>query len=259
MFTLTGSDVRTRWYSHYKQSELSQALSGSFDATSLPAQYGLHVDERIVEYPWLFSRLPIGKGKLLDAGSVLNFREILQHPRLENKELTIMTLAPESECFWQQQISYVYGDLRQTCFRDDYFDWIVCLSTLEHIGLDNTLFYTRDITRQEHEQTSYLAAVRELWRILNPGGTCFISLPFGAAAVRGWLQVFDGDMVDGLFREFQPVQYRESYFQYSAQSGWRASSRDAAKSARYFDVHFDTPWDGSPAAAEAVVCLELTK
>ncbi|MGZ4788957.1 MAG: class I SAM-dependent methyltransferase [Terriglobales bacterium] len=259
MFTLTGSDVRTRWYSHYKQTEISRVLSGRFDASHLPSGYGLHLDERIVEYPWLFSCLPTAQGRLLDAGSVLNFEYVLRHPVLRNKELTIMTLAPESGCFWQQGISYVYGDLRATCFREDYFDWIACLSTLEHVGLDNTLFYTRDSRKQEDEQTSYVEAVRELHRVLKPGGACFVSLPFGVAETRPWLQVFDGTMVDNLVCEFQPSTHSEWYFRYSAQNGWEASSRDDAKDARYFDSHFDTPWDGCPTAAEAVVCLELRK
>jgi SAM-dependent methyltransferase len=259
MFTLTGSDFRTRWYPHYKQHELARVLTQAFDPNHLPRGYGLNLDERIVEYPWLFSRLPVGAGRLLDAGSVLNFDYLVQQPVLRNKELSIMTLAPETECFWEQRISYIYGDLRQTCFRNDYFDWVVCLSTLEHVGLDNTMFYTGDASKHEQASTAYVDAVRELRRIVKPGGTCYISLPFGAAVIREWLQVFDADMVSNLVHAFQPAYHSELHFRYSPRRGWQKSSTDDAKDARYFDVHFDKPWDGCPAAAEAVVCLELRK
>jgi len=41
-------------------------------------------------------------------------------------------------------ISYIFEDLRESCFRDDYFDIVVSLSTIEHIGLDNTMRYTHE-------------------------------------------------------------------------------------------------------------------
>ena len=44
---------------------------------ALPVGHGFRLDERIVEYPWLFSRLPSGAGNLLDAGSVLNYEFLL--------------------------------------------------------------------------------------------------------------------------------------------------------------------------------------
>jgi len=44
---------------------------------SLPDRYGYRLDERAVEYPWLFSRLNIEKRLLLDAGSTLNFQYLL--------------------------------------------------------------------------------------------------------------------------------------------------------------------------------------
>ena len=43
----------------------------------LPREYGKYLDERVVEYPWLFSRLAQAEGRVLDAGSMLNFDYIL--------------------------------------------------------------------------------------------------------------------------------------------------------------------------------------
>ena len=184
IFSITGHKYPSRWYPHYKFRELKRVLSGPFDPNHLPPQYGLWLDERMVEYPWFLSRLPAGPGRLLDAGSVLNYDLLLQHPKLREKELTIMTLAPEADCFWHYGVSYVFGDLRETGFRDSHFDAIACISTLEHVGLDNTLPYTGVAGKKENDPASCLAAVRELRRILKPGGPAFITVPYGRRDVR---------------------------------------------------------------------------
>jgi len=94
-FQRSGMKPWTKGYAEYKLREIDRALrSGEFRADNLPAGYGFRLDERIVEYPWLFSRLPLGSGTLLDAGSVLNLEFLVQHPTLKSKKLHICTLAP---------------------------------------------------------------------------------------------------------------------------------------------------------------------
>ncbi len=259
IFGLTGHKYPSRWYTPYKFRELKRVLRSHFDPHQLPAGYGQWLDERIVEYPWLFSRLPAGPGRLLDAGSVLNFDFLLQQPRLREKQLTIMTLAPEADCFWRYGVSYVFGDLRETGFRDGYFDYIACISTLEHVGLDNTLLYTSDASKRENAPASYLAAVRELRRILKPGGSAYITVPFGRHDVRTWLQVFDASMLGNLIAAFGPQTSSVDFFRYRSKDGWHPSSREAAVDARYFDPRTDTPWKGRPVGAEAVACVEVKK
>jgi hypothetical protein len=259
IFPLAGNRIGGPWYGPYRFRQLKRALEQPFDPSRLPRLYGRWLDERIIEYPWLLSQVREGPGTLLDAGSTLNHDFIVCHPKLRQKELTIMTLSPEAECFWHQQISYVFGDLRRTIFRDNSFDSIASLSTIEHIGLDNTRFYTGDPAKAENEPEAYLAAITELRRILKPGGSLFLSVPFGQYSLRDWLQVFDGDGIDNMVARFQPKLHSAVYFRYSEPDGWRLSSRAACGDARYFDSHSDPPWPGAPAAAEAIACLTLTK
>ena len=58
----------------YRWENIERALADSavdvaVKKRRLPAGFGIGVDERIVEYPWIVSRLEPGSTRLLDAGS----------------------------------------------------------------------------------------------------------------------------------------------------------------------------------------------
>jgi hypothetical protein len=258
IFLARGRKPYARGYLSYRQIQLERYLNTSFPEGSLPPAWGQWLDERVVEYPWFFSRLPSATGNVLDAGSVLNHDYVLSHEKLQNKTITIFTLAPEDESYWDRGISYLYGDLRDCCCRDDYFDWVVSISTLEHVGMNNTRFYTSDKSKNECRPESYLEALTELRRVLKSRGVLFLSLPFGRAENHQWLQIFDKSGVEKILDAFQPASSRELYFRY-ASSGWQLSSEHDCRDARYFDSSKSNGATPEFAAAEAVVCLELVK
>jgi SAM-dependent methyltransferase len=224
---------------------------------NLPAGYGIAMDERVVEYPWLFARLRPTVGKMLDAGSTFNHDYLLRRPPLKGADLTIMTLAPEKRCYWYQGFSYVFGDLRQTMFADRTFDTIASISTIEHIGLDNTMLYTGNPADAEKDEGGFAPAVKEFKRVLKPGGSCFISFPFGKRANLGWYQVFDHAMVDKVVEIFSPQSHRIDYFGYYS-DGWQRAAPEALKDATVYDVHTGGGWGKDRAASSrAIACLEL--
>jgi SAM-dependent methyltransferase len=259
-FVLSGKRPWSYGYHAYKQRHLNEIISrGSFNCETLEPGYGFRIDERIIEYPWMLSRLPSGCGKLLDAGSALNFDFILSKKVINEKKLFISTLAPEKNCFWSREISYIFEDLRDSCFKNNYFDWIVSLSTIEHIGLDNTMLYTEDGTKKENAPSSYLSAIREFRRILKPGGVLYLSVPFGKYKNHGWFQVFDGGMIDKLVQTFSPQSMTEKYFRYD-KDGWHVSSRERSRDATCFDIHQQKNYDADYAAfSRGIVCLEMIK
>ena len=259
LFRLTpGHYSNHPWYGYYKERALKRALKSPMTLQQLPIGYGRWLDERLVEYPWMLSQLPDESGDLLDAGSTLNHSLILSQPRLQNKRITIMTLAPEMECFWKKRISYVFGDLRNMYFQDESFSTIVCLSVLEHIGLDSRI-YDPARSSTERDPDAYLAVVHEFRRVLTPGGSCLISVPFGKYQLRSWLQVFDSVMLDRMIATFSPTSHEMTFFCYSAVEGWQRCKMEDAENAPYFDLHSDAPWPGCPAGAGAVACLKLSK
>lgn len=257
VYRLRGQRPRSPGYTAFKHHAIEQALAGPFQPDALPPGWGWRLDERIVEYPWLFARLPRGPARLLDAGSVLNFGFLLEHEALAGKAIVIQTLEPEPDCFWHKRVSYVYGDLRQTCFRDAAFDTIVCVSTLEHVGMDNTLYYSPDASRREDAPETYRDVVREMRRLLAPGGRLYLTVPFGRRASHGWLQVFDAGMIDTVIETFAPSEYLEHHFRYEP-DGWTVSTRERSSDATYSDYFRTGAYDADfQVGARAVACLEL--
>lgn len=260
IFHVTGMRPWSFGYAAYKRRKITQSIDlNRFDSKNLPPGYGFRLDERIVEYPWFLSRLPPHAGTLLDAGSILNHEFLLKNPGLASKRIFISTLAPEAECFCRYGVSYVYEDLRDSCFRDGNFDWVVSLSTIEHIGMDNTMLYTSDAGKRESDKLAHLQATTEFRRLLKTGGTLYLSVPFGKHRDHGWFQIFDAAMVDRLIEAFGPARSTETHFRYT-ESGWVPSDRRTSGESTYFDIHESKNYDADFAAASrAVVCLELVK
>ena len=236
----------------------TQILDDFATKRELPTGFGRGFDERVVEFPWLLSRLKDTSVKTLDIGSTLNHRFILEQKRLAAREITVVTLEPEDVCFWQKRISYIYCDARALPFRDEWFDEVVSISALEHVGLDNTRFYSQRSAFNQSDRRAWITAIGEMWRVLRPGGVCFLTMPFGRKMEYGWFQQFDSTMVDEIMVMLKPANFSETYFRYVG-TGWELADRLACSDSLSFH---DDPRAGQqdvPKAAGAVVALELTK
>ena len=267
--------IITPWsapYDAHKTDRIMQSLGDSdimeVFATNgqLPAGYGIGIDERCVEYPWALSRLG-QTGTVLDAGSALNHTFLLESGRFDTLHMHIITLAPECTCLWKKGIGYLYEDLRNLPIRDAHYDTVVSISTLEHVGMDNSA-YTGG-SHCEKLPDDMLLAAQEMQRVVKPGGQVLLTVPFGKRTDLGIAMQLDSAMLDSILEVMQPKSVDESIFQYTVE-GWQQSDRAACSDATYVEwvIDFFTnseqfDMDNLPvepdmaAASRAVACLCL--
>lgn len=264
-YRLHGRKPWSYGYIDYKNDQIARVLANHAlmnlfrYGQQLPHKYGQRLDERLVEFPWLITHLPASpRQRILDAGSTINFDYIINQHVWAKHDMMIMTLAPESVSFWQKRISYVYGDLRQTPFRDDWFDIITCISTLEHVGMNNEM-YTSDATYHEADTKSHLQVIAEFQRILKKGGRLYLTVPYGIFKLCGFQQVFNAVMIQAIKTTFGGNVIAETYFRYT-DDGWQLSNATDCANCDYFDINTTKQYESDfAAAARAVACLILEK
>ena len=221
---------------------------------ALPDRYGVGLDERVIEHPWVLAREAL-HGRVLDAGSALNHRHLLSHLVLRVSALHMVTLAPERQVFPELCVSYIYADLRALPYRDHWFDTVVCVSTLEHVGMDNRR-YGAGSERSSNPQREACRAMRELQRVVARPGTILLTVPFGESADFGWLRQLDREQLDELIDAAAPSDATITIYAYS-RLGWQLSDVEAAKSARYRSRETESRPHDLAANARAVACIAL--
>ncbi len=271
-YKVTGCKPWSTGYGSYRNKVIEQSLrsrdimSAFSGSKRLPEKYCIGVDERVVELPWVLSRVERGRGALLDAGSTLNQEYLLKLDMFLERPTHIYTLAPESTCVRSEYISYLYGDLRDIPIKDNYYETIVSISVIEHVGFDNSIFTSND-KYVEASDSEYKKVLKELWRVLKPGGELLITLPFGKYQKFDAFQQFDTRLLDELKGEVSADAAEETYYIYS-DNGWQLASALECSDSEYFEycmlnreqresVNLFNK-DGA-AAARAVVCLRWEK
>lgn len=222
------------------------------------------IDERVVEYAWLFERmaaLTAESNHVLDAGSVLNYPVVLDAwRRAAFPPVSIVTLAYEGYADLSDRVRYEFADLRQLPYRDEWFPVVFSLSTLEHVGLDNTIYGAAG-DRARDASAEAVRALEQLQRVTQRGGTLLLSVPYGTRSDRGWFRIFDAEDLDRLRSVSGWTNVRSRYFR-ATRDGWRECTADEAKSAGYNEPtnrpgkHTAPPWVGG---AEAVALVEMTR
>lgn len=263
-YLASGQKPWTPGYAEYREMVIrgilgdKELLSCFHHNRRLPAQYGFRVDERVIEYPWVLSRLEIAEHLLLDAGAALNFQYLLDLPELKSRFLVIYSLSPGS-VIKRSNVSYIYGDLRHTMLNNENFDEIVCISTLEHVGMDNTFLYSKDSRFNEFRPDDYQEVVKGFRRLLKPAGRLFITVPYGRYENLGWLQQFDQQRVETVVNIFAGSASSVTYYRYFA-AGWQIANADSCADCSYFDIHHRSDYESDyVAAARAVACIEMVK
>jgi SAM-dependent methyltransferase len=117
-------------------------------------------------------------------------------------------------------VSSTVADLRELPFADAQFDATLCISTLEHIGMDNQVYF--DSSGQRVDEQGDLTALRELGRVTKPGGRVLVTVPGGRDESFGWHRQYSPDAFVRLAQAagLEPVQL--DLFAHDPGIGWRA-------------------------------------
>jgi SAM-dependent methyltransferase len=177
-----------------------------------------NLDERPIEMAWTLGRYR-GERRVLDVGYA--FAEPVWLSALTGagpRTLTGLDLV-EREV---PGMSAVIGDVRRMPFADRSFDVIFCISTLEHVGADNTRYGSN----KEGDPNGPRDALRELRRVVTRGGRILLTVPCGEHEGDEWYAAHSAAEWRSLFRESDLYVYDEEEYA-RASDGWRSGSHGA--------------------------------
>ena len=186
------------------------------------------VDERPVEIAWTLGRYR-GEARVLDTGYA--FAEppwLVALVQARPRELVGVDLV-EREV---PGLESVVADLRRLPFPDRSFDIVFCVSTLEHVGRDNTRYGANE----EDDPAGPAAALHELRRVTKRGGRILLTVPCGERRDTGseWFLAQPADAWRSLFRDADLYVYDEEVY---IRTGGR--------------------WRSGPSDGDGVLCAEL--
>jgi SAM-dependent methyltransferase len=196
-------------------------------------------DERVIEVPWVLSRLVAG-GRVLEVGYAYAEPVYLAGLLRAGVDLVGVDLADRDV----EGMECLTADVRSLPLPDASVDQALLVSTLEHVGADNSGYGLA----AEDDPGSRVDALKELGRVVRPGGRLLVTVPLGEPGdhgwfrlddVAGWTSLFTGA---GLF-----VEEQEAYA--LSDEGWRVAPA--------FDPRGVGYGDRGPAAS-AVLCTELS-
>jgi SAM-dependent methyltransferase len=168
--------------------------------------------ERVVEIPWMLSRYE-GEPRVLDTGYAfasgvyLSALLDLGIPSLHGVDVATLSVPG---------MRRVRADLRRLPYREGSFDLVLCVSTIEHVGFDNTRY---GLPFEQRDPGGASTSLNEIARVLDPHGRLLISVPFGRREERGWMFQYDADTWEELVRESPFTVAEQETFRLGAE-GW---------------------------------------
>jgi O-antigen chain-terminating methyltransferase len=140
----------------------------------------------------------------------------------------------------------VRADVCETGLPDETFDLVWCISSLEHIGMDNSGYGEAESGSATAER-----ALGEMLRVTVPGGFVLVTVPYGRRENHGWFRNFDRDALEELLDPFRSeARIHDVYFGYGPGLGWSRVDPEALERVGYHDQ------SNAGAAGLAAVILE---
>lgn len=199
---------------------------------------GLESTERPVEIPFLLSELPEpgdnngnDRCKTLDCGCCESYLvEELSKLGFDSYGVDLRDygqgckggLAAFSFKFYK-------GDIRNmNMFKDETFDIVFAISTIEHVGLVETPYYTDSKLDADGD----IKSVQEMLRVLKKGGKIIITIPYGHGVDRlsKWIRFYDKARLDRILGmiNVDKVVYKQHCLSHDGRHVWLVSGEKEA-------------------------------
>jgi SAM-dependent methyltransferase len=223
--SLVGEDIQrsiTREYHRALRSGWHQFPS----SVLLPQPCGANLPERVVEL--LLARLSYGPGaSVLDVGHAnsMECHRAMVRSLPGPRRLTGIDMAEPVYDVSDLYARSVRADICATGLADDTFDLVWCISSLEHIGMDNSGY-----GEPASEGSTAERALAEMLRVTRPGGSVLVTVPYGRYENHGWFRNLDESAWHGLLEPLRDqAAVHELYFGHEAGTGWaRVDAEDLA-------------------------------
>jgi 2-polyprenyl-3-methyl-5-hydroxy-6-metoxy-1,4-benzoquinol methylase len=153
-----------------------------------------NVNERIVEIPHVYralARVPLG-GKIADVGAAESL--VAVSLAMLGYDVTAVDLRPYP--FEHPQLRSVTTPIEEWDQKDETFDAIVCLSTIEHIGLGA---YGED----PKDGRADITAMKRMHELVKPGGLLVLTTRFGMAGEDEFQRTYDRPGLEELLEGWQ--------------------------------------------------------
>jgi len=157
------------------------------------------------------------------------------------------------------ELSFHRADVRRLPLPDDAFDKILAVSLVEHVGLRDP--QVRSPAKPVPGVEGDAEAVRELARVLKPGGELIMTVPFGVpdgAILGGTARGYTADSIARFEACLDPVRLHYYEYQYSQRLGLCTEFASQASPARQVCSRLLRRWRKRTAPPEAANPPELS-
>lgn len=163
------------------------------------------INERVIEYPWVYKNIPdLENCRVLDVGAKegLPVTDML----LEKDNIVYALDINASGSYQKGNLIIEKGDIISTSFEENFFDAVIAVSTLEHIGVAGRYGISGE------DELGDLKAMREIFRILKPGGKVLVTVPYGMGRSLPLNRLYNAERINGIFNDFEII--KSTYFRF---------------------------------------------
>jgi SAM-dependent methyltransferase len=189
---------------------LSKSKSKPVNKLDIDALLAGVISERLVEYSFVARNLISAKkeARILEVGAAESgLSEAIGN--FGNKKWQVFAIDISDLLIKSDFLAPANMDGRSLGFRDGVFDQIICVSTIEHVGISSDYYNIR-----ENDLLGDMLMMSELWRVLKEQGTLILTLPYGNGIKKNEFRIYDNPKLRQLIKAFSVI--KKEFYRYDS-------------------------------------------